>query len=212
MTNTCLLDELNLKIDKLQNKILQEIDGIKYILEINGLKVPDVPVQNENPISHYREFNDSVRNVKSTELTAPIPLLKSGENVSPRTEEILMYNDTIIDSSEGNKYFYYWKIQNVHELLVKSNMYRSSPDFHILGLLIFLCDQQFLPFFFIFRSYSSHTVLSELFGFRSLCYSVKIKQCWVHKETQIYYLESVRSWSRSCFGNIVWYEDGGENS
>lgn len=148
MIKICFLDELNLRLDKLQTKILQEIDGIRYILEINGFKVPDGPTHDENPTSGYRQFNSLNRNIKSAELPGPTPFLKSSDNVSPRMEEILMYNDTIIDSSEGNTYFYYWKIQNIHELLVKSNMYRSSPDFYVLGLLIFLRNQKIYFFNF----------------------------------------------------------------
>ncbi|KAJ8935790.1 hypothetical protein NQ314_012640, partial [Rhamnusium bicolor] len=114
--------ELNIKIDKLQTKIIQEIDGIKYILEINGFKIPEAITLKNTPMSDHQDYNKS-----------SINKVENMTNVLVRTEEILMYNNTVMDSPDSSKYFYYWKIQNIRELLAKTDMYKSSPDFFLLG-------------------------------------------------------------------------------
>ncbi|XP_066245211.1 uncharacterized protein [Euwallacea similis] len=48
-------------------------------------------------------------------------------------EEIATFNDTVVESSEGALYFYYWRITNVAKLLTKRGSYTSSSKFVVLG-------------------------------------------------------------------------------
>lgn len=48
--------------------------------------------------------------------------------------EIALFNDTIVDSSEGSLYFYYWKILDIIQVLSKKNSYVSSPTFALMGI------------------------------------------------------------------------------
>ncbi|KAJ8945702.1 hypothetical protein NQ318_012421 [Aromia moschata] len=129
LRGVCTSNEFNLKIDKLQMKILQEIDSIRYILEMNGFKIPDV----------------GVKSIESYESSDPKQIsYKSGNfaTTSTRTEEILLYNNTILDTVDGRKFSYYWEIQNIRQLLAKSDMYKSSPIFRVLanlGFRMFAC-------------------------------------------------------------------------
>ncbi|XP_050296223.1 uncharacterized protein LOC126736063 [Anthonomus grandis grandis] len=58
------------------------------------------------------------------------------------SEEVSVYNDTIVQSSEGELYFYYWKINGISKVLMKRNLYISSETFSVLGHMLHL---QFYP-------------------------------------------------------------------
>lgn len=86
-------------------------------------------------LDFIKDFNEPVvatRSVKGT-----ISKYKdSAESLIPKSlieEEIIQFNNTVVESNIGNIYFYYWKIQNVKEVLKKSGMYISSSEFFVLG-------------------------------------------------------------------------------
>ncbi|KAJ8984714.1 hypothetical protein NQ317_004975 [Molorchus minor] len=120
LKGVCTSHEFNVKINKLQTKILQEIDDIKYILEANGFKIPE-------SVPNFKLSDD---NLKNNNL-----LYKSGNGtkIPTRTEEILIHNNTISDTDEGSVYIFYWKITNVQQLLRKRETYILSPSFQVLG-------------------------------------------------------------------------------
>lgn len=47
--------------------------------------------------------------------------------------EILKHNDTINAGNQGSIYTYFWKIPNIHQVLHKSDLYITSPNFNIFG-------------------------------------------------------------------------------
>lgn len=51
-------------------------------------------------------------------------------------EEIAHFNDTIVETDQGDLYFYYWRLQGISKILRKNDLYISSPPFSLLGTLI----------------------------------------------------------------------------
>ncbi|KAG5874565.1 hypothetical protein JTB14_019567 [Gonioctena quinquepunctata] len=124
LKGVCTSSYMQEKLDELQTNILREIEGIKYILKTNGFVVTETKTEN---------VTDNRDNIMIKSL--------SFNNYS-RSGEIQNYNDTVIDSNAGNVYYYYWDVHHIRKLLERRDMYKSSPDFFVLGHTLHL---QFYP-------------------------------------------------------------------
>lgn len=47
--------------------------------------------------------------------------------------DLLKHNDSVRYTNQGTIYTYYWKINNLHILMYKSDLYVTSPKFIVLG-------------------------------------------------------------------------------
>ncbi|CAG9815289.1 unnamed protein product [Phaedon cochleariae] len=127
LKGVCTTNELNRRLDNLENRILQEIDSLKQILLSKGRGIPETKTDSS---------------LLSSRFAAKYLKTERSSITSDRNEEIALYNDTVSESNKGSIYFYYWNVQNVRELLEKEDMYISSPEFNILGHTLHL---QFYP-------------------------------------------------------------------
>ncbi|XP_066145113.1 uncharacterized protein [Euwallacea fornicatus] len=59
--------------------------------------------------------------------------VQSKWKIDQTIKEIATFNDTVVESSEGALYFYYWRITDVAKLLTKRDSYISSSKFVVLG-------------------------------------------------------------------------------
>lgn len=92
ITTSFLVEDLHLKFEELEKKILQKIETLQKVIMDN----------NSKPSSF--KFDDALK-----------------------------YNDTVRTRNMHNIYSYYWKITNVHNILGKSDLYITSPNFIIMG-------------------------------------------------------------------------------
>lgn len=92
-----------------KKEIIHELNDIKVSLNIKTLEKSE---QQNNQIN-FIDYIDEETN---------------------RNEEISLYNNTIQKNlKDGNVFFYYWKIENIDNVLQRKNMYLYSPNFQIFG-------------------------------------------------------------------------------
>lgn len=82
---------------------------------------------------HTDKLTNTTLNFKTVE-----PDYRDEDNWDSEQNEIALFNDTIVDSSEGSLYFYYWKILDIIHVLSRKNSYMSSPTFELMGIKITL--------------------------------------------------------------------------
>ncbi|CAG9860933.1 unnamed protein product [Phyllotreta striolata] len=153
LKGVCTSNELEARLNHIENIFVQQIESIKNILVSNGFEIPQVETAtNEKqespetlhyistpPVISYRSSSSEFGNngYFNDELHQPTVEQENhkltGETTSSREEEIIKYNNTVIETGAGKTYIYYWKIRNVDELLRKKNMYVSSQEFSVLG-------------------------------------------------------------------------------
>lgn len=110
-------DELRSKLDKVQ----EELNEIKQLLHtVLGKTYQTTKL--ENTTLNFKTMKPSIE-----------PDYPDDNDWDSEQNEIALFNDTIVDSSEGPLYFYYWKILDVIQVLRKKNSYVSSPTFELMG-------------------------------------------------------------------------------
>lgn len=112
-TITTCVEELQSKLDKVQ----EELNEIKQLLHTVLGKT-----------YHTDKLTNTTLNFKTVEPDYP-----DEDNWDSEQNEIALFNDTIVDSSEGSLYFYYWKILDITHVLSRKNSYMSSPTFELMG-------------------------------------------------------------------------------
>ncbi|XP_060526800.1 uncharacterized protein LOC132702278 isoform X2 [Cylas formicarius] len=126
LKGVCSTRDLNRKLQHIEDKILDQLQQIQQALGSKVQKRPLAP-STEPPID-YHEYEEDLPN--NTEYGYFKQL--NGEKPAI-SEEIAVYNDTIINAREGDVYFYYWRIEEISNTMAKKNLYISSPQFSVLG-------------------------------------------------------------------------------
>ncbi|XP_019769446.1 uncharacterized protein LOC109543944 [Dendroctonus ponderosae] len=134
LKGVCSSSEVNRKFAYLQ----QELRNIKHALDL---------IYGENIRYKSLELDaTTVREASTTQLPIEPHLeddaVEMNSQLQSPQEEIANFNDTIVETDQGDLYFYYWKLQGISKILRKTDLYISSPPFSLLGHTIFL---QFYP-------------------------------------------------------------------
>nr|XP_023021619.1 uncharacterized protein LOC111509976 isoform X2 [Leptinotarsa decemlineata] len=122
LKGVCTSSYIQERLDEMQNKVLHQIEGIKSILESNGFVIP------QSTESLEKQTVLIEKSLDHTEYSI--------------ADEISTFNDTVANSNKGSIYYYYWDIHQIRKLLGKKDMYKSSPEFFVLGHTLHL---QFYP-------------------------------------------------------------------
>lgn len=146
LKGVCSAKEITSQFEQLQATIFREIQDIKQALGLPYKISSSTSTSTQSPRSStdlpsyiYEDYIDAERDLKAIKNEN----FKSLERFKPNKDysnddstvnnEILSYNDTIVESSEGDLYFYYWRIVDVDKVLKKRNIYVSSASFSVLG-------------------------------------------------------------------------------
>nr|CAI5843945.1 unnamed protein product [Callosobruchus analis] len=123
LKGVCTSAAVKSMLTDLEKRMMEGFSELKQILQENGFKVSNsrAPADNEATARDLKQMH-----------TNPEIL----ENSISLDDEIYLKNDTLDPSS--NVYFYFWKIDNIRSLLQKSDMYRSSPEFSIMGHILYI--------------------------------------------------------------------------
>lgn len=112
-----ILEDLTSKLNELEQNIFQKLDVILKLVSVN---------------SHETELNDMNR-IYFVNNQNGLNIDKDTREYTETNAEILERNDTVRRTDRGNVYTYYWKIENLQNVLYKSDMYITSPSFTVLG-------------------------------------------------------------------------------
>lgn len=143
-----------MKFHALQNMIQQEFQQIKQAMGLqeqhSQYKSLDVAVTTSTkaPITitpttdlsfyEYSDYFESENNLKYSRKNSDRKFVQNTRkeqqsNNSKLNEEIATFNDTVVESSEGDLYFYYWRILEISNVLKRKDIYISSSPFSVLG-------------------------------------------------------------------------------
>lgn len=113
--------EMSQRLEELQRNLLKELQLIRE--ELVGKQTETAKPRLAQDFSTQKTFSLQKRTVE-TEL--------NGDN---RIAEILRYNGTVYSTAKGSFFSYYWKVENVKELLLDANLTSvKSPGFVLMGM------------------------------------------------------------------------------
>ncbi|XP_030755740.1 uncharacterized protein LOC115882057 [Sitophilus oryzae] len=132
------LGDLKKYFTQLQQNILFELEAIKSALGIvQSHKYKKLEFSKKSFTSNEEAANDFVEYLDDLDDGQHTVTHNKNEKILKKlNEEMSMYNDTIVESTEGDLYFYYWKITEINKLLKKTDIYVSSPNFSVLGHIV----------------------------------------------------------------------------
>ncbi|XP_076260091.1 uncharacterized protein LOC143196313 [Rhynchophorus ferrugineus] len=140
----CSSSDLKKYFSDLEFNIVRELQDIKLALGIKvsqyykTLTTYQVPAKNSitdhNPgrtsksLTYFYDYYDEIDQIKQD--------TDEQLNSYKLSEDIAIYNDTVVETSEGDLYYYYWKIVDANKLLNKKDIYITSPPFTVLGIFL----------------------------------------------------------------------------
>ncbi|XP_016955737.1 uncharacterized protein LOC108028420 [Drosophila biarmipes] len=163
LKGVCGSDEMNLAFRNLENKLYEELRVMKLILvhlaKSNGLKVntamptppptpptplPPVKPTNPAPLPALKPIDPTNSKTEENEVAPDFgakktPTLKNLEtngnpNLGARDKEVDKFNNTVLADRDVKLFTYYWKLENVTELITSPNLTTvSSPIFSFKG-------------------------------------------------------------------------------
>jgi len=158
--NALFTDEMNMAFRNLENKLYEELRVMKLILvhlaKANGLKVntavptplptplPPVKPMNPAPLPPFKAIDATNFKTEENEVAPDFgakrtPTLKNLEtngnsNLGARETEVDRFNNTVLADRDVKLFTYYWKLENVTELIEAPNLVTvSSPIFSFKG-------------------------------------------------------------------------------
>nr|CAH7717192.1 unnamed protein product [Callosobruchus chinensis] len=178
LKGVCTSAALKSMLNDLEKRMMDGFSELKQILQDNGFKVPNLRESVVNEVTQIE--------LKQIHTNPGI-----SENRVSLDDEIFLKNDTLDPSS--NLYFYFWKVDNIRSLLQKSDMYHSSPEFSIMGHILYLQ---------LFPNYPETRFLSLQLGRRNNSFLKKHKMYILNQSDLTKSLESTLLYSlkgRSMF-------------
>jgi len=158
--NALFTDEMNMAFRNLENRLYEELRVMKLILvhlaKANGLKVntavttplptplPPVKPLNPAPLPPFKAIDPTNLKTEENEVAPDFgakrtPTLKNLEtngnsNLGARETEVDKFNNTVLADRDVKLFTYYWKLENVTELIEAPNLVTvSSPIFSFKG-------------------------------------------------------------------------------
>ncbi|CAH1996903.1 unnamed protein product [Acanthoscelides obtectus] len=123
LKGVCSSAELKSMLTELEKKMTQGFDEIKQILRLNA---PEMPIFREPVANEVRQ--DELKRIPAES--------EHSESIVSLEDEIYWKNDTVDPTM--NVYYYFWKVENIRSLIQKFDMYHSSPEFSIMGHILYL--------------------------------------------------------------------------
>ncbi|XP_016924646.3 uncharacterized protein [Drosophila suzukii] len=160
LKGVCGSDEMNMAFRNLENRLYEELRVMKLILvhlaKANGLKVntavptplptplPSVKPMNPAPLPPFKAIDPTNFKTEENEVAPDFgakrtPTLKNLEtngnsNLGARETEVDKFNNTVLADTDVKLFTYYWKLENVTELIEAPNLVTvSSPIFSFKG-------------------------------------------------------------------------------
>lgn len=117
----------------MEEKIFQKLDAIEKIMR-DTFNTSGTEINK----SYLEKFYNGLKVGRSK--------ISNSDRHDNQFADLLKHNDSVRYTNQGNIYTYYWKLNNLHTIMYKSDLYVTSSNFIVLGKYRF-------PFLFVLLVY-----------------------------------------------------------